>query len=64
MSNLRKWGIGMIAAGAAMVVVGGFAVFGKIPPAVVYTVYGVVSAGLVALGIVLPNQSLPQPPSG
>ena len=63
MSNLKKWGIGCLVAAVGFAVVGVFALLGKLPPAVVYTCYGVAVAGLGAFGIVVAVAQLPQPPS-
>ena len=63
LSTLKKWGWAMIVVGAASIVVGVFAAMGKIPPVVIYTVYGIVTMGLTAFGVITAAQPLPQPPS-
>ena len=65
LSNLKKWAIGMIVAGAAFLALGIYAlVTGKMPPAIIYTAYGVVTAGLVAFGVMAATvPQLPEPPS-
>ena len=60
MSNLQKWGIGLIVGAVGALVVGVFAVIGKLPPAVVYTVYGLAIIALGYFGIKV--QSAPVPP--